>query len=235
VLSWMQYKQPSLPIRGTVSTPQALPRPPRRGGSGKAGGTGAGKGKTDAADAKAAVPTGMAQTASGLVVPEHLVEAAAAPTAAPQQVAVFQPRKKTPTIIAASALEQGWQEWHKELLKLPDAHAITHSKVIVVDPFGDDPYVLGAASDNLGLKASICNDETMLVIRGNRPLAIAYFVHCMDIYRHFLWRYLVSTGQSTFNGELMDTADWQKKYQGKKARAEYSAMVNGSGLLKKAA
>ncbi len=237
VVTWLQYKHPGMPILGTVSSTQALPRPPRKKGTGtKKSGTKAGI----SPQVQAAVPAGMTTlTESGLVVPAEVAarstdsasDSAAPLIAVPQPVAVFQPRKKFPTIIAASALEQGWQEWHKELLKLPDAHAITHSKVIVVDPFGDDPWVLGAASDNLGLKAGCLNDETMLAIQGNRALTLAYWVHIMDVYNHFQWRYLVSTGQSTFKGELSDTPDWQRKYQWGKIRGQYLDIVEGSRLL----
>lgn len=239
VVTWLQYKHPGMPIMGTVSSTQALPRPPRRKGSGTGKtGTKSGSGTKAGINPQTAIPSGMTETASGLVVPAGLapasaVDASEAPplVAVPQPVAVFQPRKKFPTIIAASALEQGWQEWHKELLKLPDAHAITHSKVIVVDPFGDNPWVLGAASDQLGLKCGCLNDETMLAIQGNRALALGYWVHIMDVYNHFQWRYLVSTGQSNFKGELDDTATWQRKYQWGKMRAQYLDIVEGSGLL----
>ncbi len=234
VVTWLQYKHPGMPIMGTVSSTQALPRPPRKKGAGtkKSGSS------SKAGISPQAIPPGMTQlTGSGLVVPEGVaasVEGGASESAliaAPQPVALFQPRKKFPTIIAASALEQGWQEWHKELLKLPDAHAITHSKVIVVDPFGDDPWLLGAASDNLGLKAGCLNDETMLAINGNRALVLGYWVHIMDIYNHFQWRYLVSTGQSTFKGVLSASPDWQRKYQWGKIRRQYLDIIEGSGLL----
>jgi hypothetical protein len=75
----------------------------------------------------------------------------------------------------------------------------------------------------------------MLVIRGNRALAIAYWVHCMDIHRHFLWRYMVSTGSSDFKGELADTQTWQNKYSKGKSHKEYETIVAGSGLLPKTA
>ena len=213
VVTWMQYKREDLPIRGIVSSPQALPRKKRKV-------TSPTKGILDmGGDFGATEKTGL-----GLVLPQGAIPEML-------QVAAYQPRKKTPTIIAASALEAGWQDWHKELLKLPDAHAITHSKVIVVDPFGDDPWVLGAASDNLGLKAGFSNDETMLAIRGNRALAIGYFVHCMDVYNHFIFRHLVATGQATFKGVLAGDTTWQKKYLSGKRRKEYETMISGSGLV----
>ena len=296
VLTWLKWKKPELFIRGTVSSAQALPRPPRKPGTGtprprpskaKTGETGVAAAATTA-DVTPVVPaidatapntppvvtapvpekapavallsetktpgrcrsradfapaaTKLADTATAVAVPVAAEKTTTVPVAAgdSQNGAAPAPakpprRRRIPTIIAASALELGWQDWHKELLKLPDAHAIVHTKVVVVDPFGADPTVAGAASDNLGLKAAVCNDETMVIVRGNRPLAIAYFVHCMDIFRHFQWRYLVSTGQAEFTGELLDTTAWQKKFTTGKTHKEYAAMVDGSELLPKKA
>ena len=43
-------------------------------------------------------------------------------------------------------------------------------------------------SHNLGYKASYCNDENLLIIEGNRDLAISYAVHVLDLYEHYLMR-----------------------------------------------
>jgi len=226
VISYLAYKKPWLPIRATVSTEQALPHGPRRPSG--AGGTGGAKGIIDSGEGH---PEAMTQTDSGLIVPAGaqsgsslIVPATALPSQ--QGIAVFQPRKKFPTIIAAAALEDGWEDWAKELLKLQDAHAITHAKFIAIDPWGDDPVLIGAASDNMGLKAAIKNNEAFLVIRGNRALVQAYAVNAMGIYSHFLWRYLVRKGQSTFTGELSIDPNWQSKYLAKGvSRKEYEAIL----------
>lgn len=213
VATWLQKKRPNLFIRGAVSSAQALPKQQ--------------EGIEDDAfpDIQRARPLGINAGLSSLLAVSHPSENEEAN--AKPAVALFRPSKKTPAIIAAAALENGWEEWHAELLKLPDAHAIIHSKVIVIDPFGDDPVVVGAASDNLGLKASIANDETMLIIRGNKALAQAYFVHIMDVYTHFMWRYLVTTGRSTFSGELSTTSTWQKKYLSGRTHDEYASWIEG--------
>lgn len=199
VVTWLQKKRPKLFIRGAVSSAQALPRS-----------------QTDLVDDR--FPDVQRLRFANLTQPDPSV---------PNQIALVSGRRKTPAIIAAAALDQGWQSWHSELLKLPDAHAIVHSKVIVVDPFGDDPYVIGAASDNLGLKAAICNDETMLTISQNRALVHAYFTHIMDVYSHFMWRYLLSTGRSTFTGVLEDGTGWQSKYIRGRTHDEYASWVDG--------
>jgi hypothetical protein len=200
VVTWLQKKRPNLFIRGAVSSAQALP-------------------KQQVELPNDSFPDVQRLRFGGPIQPGPAV---------PHQMTLFNSRSAAPTIIAAAALEAGWESWHRELLKLPNAHAVIHTKAIVVDPFGDDPYIIGAASDNLGLKAAVANDETMLVIRGNKRLAQAYFTHIMDVYSHFLWRYLVSTGRSTFSGELDETDDWQGKYLSGRTHDEYSSWVAGA-------
>lgn len=226
VVTWLEKKKPDLFLRGAVSSAQALPRKefPKKKTSFA--------GSTDLAQlmADTTAPHGFGALPSGLLAPITLDDAVEKPR---QQVLMFNNgRKKVPSIISAAALEAGWQDWHKELLKLPDAHAIIHSKVIVIDPFGENPRIIGAASDNLGLKAGFSNDEVMLVISGNRALAQAYFVHIMDVISHFTWRYMVSIGQSTFTGELEATDAWQERYLTGRAHEEYAQWVGGMGSEK---
>ncbi|MCU6501674.1 phospholipase D-like domain-containing protein [Rugamonas sp. A1-17] len=64
--------------------------------------------------------------------------------------------------------------------------AITHSKVIVIDPFGDNPVVV-TGSHNLSSTASGGNDENLLIIRNCPELAQAYAVNCMSVYQHYRW------------------------------------------------
>jgi phosphatidylserine/phosphatidylglycerophosphate/cardiolipin synthase-like enzyme len=63
-------------------------------------------------------------------------------------------------------------------------HAIVHSKVLVVDPFSDDPIVV-TGSHNFSSNASTKNDENFVVIRGDRALAEAYAVHVQTAWRHY--------------------------------------------------
>jgi phosphatidylserine/phosphatidylglycerophosphate/cardiolipin synthase-like enzyme len=66
-------------------------------------------------------------------------------------------------------------------------HAIIHSKVLVVDPFTDDPTVV-TGSHNFSLSASEENDENFMVIRGDRVLAEAYGVNVQSAWRHYVGR-----------------------------------------------
>lgn len=64
--------------------------------------------------------------------------------------------------------------------------AITHSKVIVIDPFGDHPVIV-TGSHNFSASASGKNDENLLIIENCPELAQAYAVNCMSVYGHYRW------------------------------------------------
>jgi hypothetical protein len=115
-------------------------------------------------------------------------------------------------VVAAAAIDDQFGYWERELLKAsPGAHAIIHDKIVVIDPFSPDCVVI-AGSHNLGYRASYANDENLLIIRGNRPLAEAYAAHVMDVYDHYRWRYMLQQkGNSAWTG-LAVTDSWQDKY-----------------------
>jgi phosphatidylserine/phosphatidylglycerophosphate/cardiolipin synthase-like enzyme len=66
-------------------------------------------------------------------------------------------------------------------------HAIIHSKVLVVDPFSEDPTVV-TGSHNFSNSASQKNDENFIVIQGDRQLAEAYAVNAESAWRHYAYR-----------------------------------------------
>jgi phosphatidylserine/phosphatidylglycerophosphate/cardiolipin synthase-like enzyme len=66
-------------------------------------------------------------------------------------------------------------------------HAIIHSKVLVVDPFSDEPTVV-TGSHNFSPTASKRNDENFIVVRGDRRLAEAYAVNIDSAWRHYAGR-----------------------------------------------
>jgi hypothetical protein len=92
--------------------------------------------------------------------------------------------------------------------------AITHAKVIVIDPFDDNCKVV-TGSHNFSKSASEKNDENFVVIEGNRALAEAYAVACLDTYDHYRWRAYVkeqTDANQTPWENLSITSDWQTGY-----------------------
>jgi phosphatidylserine/phosphatidylglycerophosphate/cardiolipin synthase-like enzyme len=125
-------------------------------------------------------------------------------------------------MIRASAVSIQRGDLRPELLSA--GYAIIHDKIIVIDPLHPTNCAVITGSHNLGYKASYQNDENMLVIRGNRALAIAYAVHVLDTYDHYLMRArledercdaLIKTGLepvSKAGGFLRANDQWQKRW-----------------------
>ncbi|RYF20265.1 MAG: hypothetical protein EOO42_12730 [Flavobacteriales bacterium] len=110
----------------------------------------------------------------------------------------------------------GW--WIKEITRkqfIPQiGYAITHTKMIVIDPFSENPTVI-TGSHNFSRSASQENDENFVIINGNKKLAEHYAVTCLAMYAHYRWRAYVyskaQSGQSVWS-HLKQTADWQISY-----------------------
>ena len=95
--------------------------------------------------------------------------------------------------------------------------AITHSKVIVIDPFGANP-VLVTGSHNLSASASEKNDENLVIFKNCPELARAYAVNCMSVYQHYRWPASQHDATSkndptvkSAQGYLATTDTWQAK------------------------
>lgn len=113
-------------------------------------------------------------------------------------------------VISANALDKTVPEgWQKELLKA--GFAITHDKIVVIDPFADDCTVV-TGSHNLGYQASYNNDENLLMFEGNKKLAMAYATHVLDVYDHFSWRWTVNQGTSVDANLKTKPDDWLNWY-----------------------
>jgi hypothetical protein len=95
-------------------------------------------------------------------------------------------------VVSASGVATQFAYWQKELLKLPNAHAIIHDKILVIDPMSSDCVVI-TGSHNQGFRASYANDENFIMVRGHQPLAQAYATHVMDVYDHYRWRFTLKT------------------------------------------
>jgi phosphatidylserine/phosphatidylglycerophosphate/cardiolipin synthase-like enzyme len=86
-------------------------------------------------------------------------------------------------------------------------HAIIHSKIVVIDPFGADPVVI-TGSHNFSASASQKNDENFIIVKGDPELAEAYAVNILGAYAHYRWRAFLQQTNRPFNG-LKDNDRWQ--------------------------
>ncbi|HYW63639.1 MAG TPA: hypothetical protein VE865_10640 [Bradyrhizobium sp.] len=122
-------------------------------------------------------------------VPGFVAPPKGAPKDAPKipPAAIFTPAGVPNVLmIRAAAIDDVVGDFQRELLSA--GHAIIHDKIVVIDPMSETDCVVITGSHNQGFKASYANDENMLILRGNKPLALAYTTHVLDIYDHYKFR-----------------------------------------------
>ncbi len=107
-------------------------------------------------------------------------------------------------------IKDTFHEWQTEVL---GSGVHVHSKVIVLDPFGAHPVVM-TGSHNLGFKASSANDDNLMIVEGNAPLAAAYAANIIAIYQAYRWNAYVEAHRQdpqVWHG-LVDNDTWQSDY-----------------------
>jgi phosphatidylserine/phosphatidylglycerophosphate/cardiolipin synthase-like enzyme len=89
-------------------------------------------------------------------------------------------------VASVAGIYAAFARWEVEIYKI--GHAVIHDKILVIDPFTEHSVVV-TGSHNLGFKASYSNDENLLILKGDRPVAEAYAAHVLDVYQHYRWRW----------------------------------------------
>jgi len=139
------------------------------------------------------------------------------PTAsAPSPVTLYKSGVEPPTrlshdVLVPHAIKDQFHGWEEELLGAGIVNI--HSKVIVLDPFGANPVVM-TGSHNLGFKASNANDDNLMIVQGNGPLAAAYAINIIAIFQTYRWNSYVEAhlkDPRVWHG-LVDTDTWQQSY-----------------------
>ena len=119
-------------------------------------------------------------------------------------------------MVTPTNINDPFEYWTKELSK---ENVTIHSKIILIDPFTENP-VLITGSHNMGGKASQSNDDNLNLIFGNKDLARAYAVHMTAVYQHYRWRFFhaAPSDQPKWNGNVKSD-EWQTWYTtGEKAK-----------------
>ena len=133
----------------------------------------------------------------------------------PSPVKLYASGKTAPIPVPAElmvpkAIKDAFHAWASEVMN-QGVHV--HSKVIVVDPFGKKPVVI-TGSHNLGYKASTKNDDNMMIVEGNAPLAASYAANIIAIYQTYRWNTYVDAhakDPQVWHGPV-DNATWQDGY-----------------------
>lgn len=110
-------------------------------------------------------------------------------------------------VMVPANIKNNYSKWVPELL---GAGVHVHSKVIVLDPFGANPVIM-TGSHNLGFKASSKNDDNLVIIEGNAPLAAAYAVNIIATFQSYRWNSSVEAHRQDpkFWHGLEDNDTWQ--------------------------
>jgi phosphatidylserine/phosphatidylglycerophosphate/cardiolipin synthase-like enzyme len=119
-------------------------------------------------------------------------------------------------ITGVAAIPGSFNYFEQELLKL--GFATIHDKILVIDPLSDEPITI-TGSHNLGYTASYKNDESMMIIQNNKPIAQAYAAHVLDVVNHFKWRYKLqdkirkANAKTDAEKEQVLTKGWHDLYE----------------------
>jgi hypothetical protein len=147
---------------------------------------------------------------------------------------------RPPCFTVAQGREKDFADFVKELLKLPEGHAITHGKIVVLINKRLNKFVVIGGSDNQGMKASSGNDENAFVILNNEALAWFTFVNLFDVNKHYLARAAarstkVTQKDSGWTGFLATDDSWQNAWLSPFKRKESVMLAtgvwDGSGLV----
>jgi len=138
------------------------------------------------------------------------------PTAPAHPVALYSngiepPLRLSHDVLVPANIKEQFKNWEQELLRAGIVNI--HSKVIVLDPFGQNPVVM-TGSHNLGFKASSENDDNLIIIEGNGPLAAAYAVNIIAIFQSYRWNSYVTAHRNdpTVWHGLVDNDTWQSSF-----------------------
>ena len=86
----------------------------------------------------------------------------------------------------------GFGQWAGESTLGLDQHVhFIHTKILLIDPLGDDPIVV-SGSANFSPASVSSNDENMLVIRGDPAVADVYLTEYMRLFTHYEFRYALT-------------------------------------------
>ena len=132
-------------------------------------------------------------------------------------------------VLVPAYLDKKFYGWEDEVLGA--SPVMVHSKVVVLDPWGEHP-VLMTGSHNLGVKASSKNDDNLVILEGPAAsaLATAYAVCIIAIFGAYHWNSYVRQHESDPNvwHGLQDTAAWQNGHLKGQGLAELR-LWTGSG------
>jgi phosphatidylserine/phosphatidylglycerophosphate/cardiolipin synthase-like enzyme len=118
--------------------------------------------------------------------------------------------------VAATTLQSKLNDFQGRLLEGKESfhHAGVHihSKIILADPFSDDPILVGGSA-NFSTGSTTLNDSNSLIVRGLPQVTDIYATEFMRMFQHYWFRYREKTHSD--EGKplgLAETDQWQKGF-----------------------
>jgi phosphatidylserine/phosphatidylglycerophosphate/cardiolipin synthase-like enzyme len=138
----------------------------------------------------------------------------------PNEIQVVEGNRDNSVAFAAT-LTSSLTEFQEGLLKKTTAehyhHAgiHIHSKIILADPFGDDP-ILVTGSANFSNNSTLHNDSNSLLVRGNKAVADIYATEFLRMFEHYRFRAEQAKDQAAKQAGpplgLKETDEWSAPY-----------------------
>ena len=92
-------------------------------------------------------------------------------------------------VVLPAAIAEPFTGWQKELLKFPKGNIMVHSKVIVIDAFGDPSSGHHRLTQPGPSGFRQRTTRTSSLSKGDAGLASAYAVNVLAVYNQYSWRY----------------------------------------------
>lgn len=125
-----------------------------------------------------------------------------------------------------AAIDDRLKYWLPEMKQF--SIVIVHSKLIVVDPFGDHPVVM-TGSHNMGPKASSSNDDNLVIVEHDPVVAFQYAVNVMTVYNQYRWRDFGRRAKTLISG-----MGWSRPTRGRTVTSKEKSFASStSGSVKR--
>ena len=133
------------------------------------------------------------------------------------------------------------KETNTNMMGLNTHVSYIHSKFLLVDPLGSDPIIV-TGSANFSDASTECNDENMIIIRGNMRAADIYFTEFNRLFNHYYFRSIYNKlknkssnkGQNDMDQNVFLVPDdsWLEKYKAGTLRYKRVEMIAGMEGIK---
>jgi phosphatidylserine/phosphatidylglycerophosphate/cardiolipin synthase-like enzyme len=115
--------------------------------------------------------------------------------------------KQIADVIRPAGIDASADWWEREIKNTGKFMIAVHSKIIVIDPAGENPVVM-TGSHNFSDRASTKNDDNLVIIQGDNNLALTYAARIVSIYDTYRWQAWRNTPEGQKDKGLKRNDTW---------------------------